>query len=259
MLENVADPVVRFCTTYGSFDIELFPGAAPNTVANFEHYVNANRYSGSFVHRLAPNFVVQMGGWDFSDAGGLVPIPQDPAIALEAHRSNVARTVAMAHSQDPNDATSQFYINLVNNPFLDSAPGWAVFGKVIQGWDVVLRIAARPSLNLQTDPAFAGPFAPAFGEVPVTAAYSAATGVHASSLIYIGTTPCPPCPADVDNGSGQGIRDGGVTIDDLLFFLQLFDAGDPRSQVEHYCTSPDPGPPSLENLLYYLIRYAEGC
>ena len=127
----------------GSFVITLSPVLAPATVANFLTYVNAGFYNGTVFHRHSPNFVLQGGGF----AGPMnpsQPVPAlkvtNPPIALEVGRglSNVRWTVAMARTDVLNSATSQFFINLVDNVFLDtSSGGYAVFGSVTAGTDFI--------------------------------------------------------------------------------------------------------------------------
>jgi len=191
-LENSQNAVVRIETNFGDVDIELFNTQAPITVANFLNYVTSGRYDNTFFHRHAidPNpFVLQGGGFGYTDGGGLTSVSTDSPINRETTgRSNLARTLAMARTNAINSATSQFFINYVDNTFLDpTAPdnGYAVFGRVIQGWDVVTTIQALRSEDLSGDPAFAGDNASAFGEVPVSAAYSEATGVRESVLVNI--------------------------------------------------------------------------
>ena len=127
----------------GSFVITLSPTLAPATTANFLAYVNSGFYNGTVFHRHSPNFVLQGGGF----AGPMnpsqpVPAPKltNPPIALEVARglSNLRWTVAMARTNVLNSATSQFFINLVDNAFLDtSAGGYAVFGNVSAGTDFI--------------------------------------------------------------------------------------------------------------------------
>lgn len=156
---SAADPVVRMTTSLGTVDIQLLPGSAPNTVTNFFHYMDrpTGGYNGTFIHRDAPNFVIQGGGYitsTFVDTGTSVSathITTDPPVMNEFHLSNVRGTVAMAESgSDPNSATSEWYINLIDNSAnLDHANGgFTVFGRVIgNGMAVVDAIAALPRLR----------------------------------------------------------------------------------------------------------------
>ncbi|TWT42128.1 Peptidyl-prolyl cis-trans isomerase A precursor [Phycisphaerae bacterium RAS1] len=136
------NPRVRIETTLGSFVVELFPGAAPVAVQNFQQYASDGFYDGTLFHRVIPGFVIQGGGF----TTGLVEKDTRPAIINEARQSapNVRGTIAMARGDDPNSATSQFFINLVDNAALDptlTSAGYAVFGIVVEGMDVVDTIA----------------------------------------------------------------------------------------------------------------------
>ena len=137
-------------TTTSSFTVKLDPNAAPISVNNFLDYANAGFYRLTIFHRVVKDFVVQAGGYT---ATGLTPVikpPTSPAITLESKNGlkNVKGSIAMARTSDPNSATSQFYINTVDNPALDyksdGEPGYAVFGSVIAGADVIDRLNAVP-------------------------------------------------------------------------------------------------------------------
>ena len=144
-----ADPQVELKTNMGSIVIELNSDKAPKSVENFLQYVKDGHYKGTIFHRVIPNFMVQGGGFtgDFAQKKTRAPI------AIEANNGlrNDVGSVAMARTSDPNSATAQFFINHKNNDFLNhSAPtpqgwGYAVFGKVVKGMDVVNKIAAIPT------------------------------------------------------------------------------------------------------------------
>ena len=145
---NVPLPQVALITGKGSMTLELDPNLAPLSTNNFLSYVNKGFYRGSLFHRVIPNFVIQAGGY----TTGMVKQPgQDAPIELESNKglSNVRGSLAMARTYLANSATSEFYINLVDNVSLDyknaASPGYAVFGKVVQGMDVVEAIAAEPT------------------------------------------------------------------------------------------------------------------
>jgi peptidyl-prolyl cis-trans isomerase B (cyclophilin B) len=131
-------------TSMGNFEIELDAAKAPLTVANFLAYVDAGHYDGTIFHRVIDGFMVQGGGYD--SAYEKKPV-KDP-IQNEAHNGlkNTLGTVAMARTGDPHSATAQFFVNVKDNAFLDhkaksgSDWGYAVFGKVVSGMDVVERI-----------------------------------------------------------------------------------------------------------------------
>jgi cyclophilin family peptidyl-prolyl cis-trans isomerase len=142
---SVPKPQVSIITNKGSFTLELDLATAPITVKNFLAYVRGGYYSNTLFHRVIPGFVAQAGGY----TTGLVRKPgQLDAIELESNKglSNARATVAMARTNVFNSATSEFYVNLVDNTFLDyknaANPGYAVFGTVVQGMDVVDAIAA---------------------------------------------------------------------------------------------------------------------
>jgi peptidyl-prolyl cis-trans isomerase A (cyclophilin A) len=135
--------VVVLVTTKGNIEIELDREHSPTTVENFLAYVKAGFYNGTVFHRVVSGFVIQGGGYT---ADGTEKAT-NAAIKLESNNglSNTAGTIAMARLNSPNTATSQFFINLVDNTDLDyassSSPGYAVFGKVVSGMNVVNEIA----------------------------------------------------------------------------------------------------------------------
>lgn len=134
-------------TSVSTVVVKLDPTQAPNTVNNFLDYVNAGFYRLTIFHRVIKDFVVQGGGYT---AGPTIKAATSPAIKLESKTAlrNVKGTVAMARTSDPDSATSQFYINTVDNPSLDyksdAEPGYAVFGSVITGMDVIDRLSEVP-------------------------------------------------------------------------------------------------------------------
>ena len=140
-------PQVRIRTTEGNFTVELNDELAPITVANFLSYVDDDFYTGTVFHRVEPDLgIIQGGGFT---ASGTKKTTNDP-IVLEADNGlrNLRGTIAMARTNDPNSATSQFYINTKDNPGFDpeyNPPGYAVFGKVISGMSVVDNIQALPA------------------------------------------------------------------------------------------------------------------
>jgi cyclophilin family peptidyl-prolyl cis-trans isomerase len=136
-----SNPVVLMSTSMGDIKIELYKKDAPKTVDNFIAYVRKKHYDGTIFHRVMGNFMIQGGGYDKD----LVEKPTMPPVVNEAKLSNGIGTIAMARTDDPNSATAQFYINVKNNKQLDRTPGdagYAVFGKVIDGMDVVDQIKA---------------------------------------------------------------------------------------------------------------------
>ncbi len=144
-----ANPQVELDTTAGVIKIELFPEAAPKSVANFLDYVNSKFYDGTQFHRVIDGFMIQGGGFtaDFTQKPTKSPIPIEAEMSSKAGNLNVAGTLAMARTSDPNSATSQFFINVNDNKSLNFAPGnpgYTVFGKVISGMDVVNKIVKAP-------------------------------------------------------------------------------------------------------------------
>ena len=137
---SAAAPKIELETSKGKIVIELYPDKAPLSVENFVKYVNEGFYDGLIFHRVVPGFVVQGGGYtpDFKPRQVRAPIKLEAQNGL----SNLRGTVAMARTSNPNSATSQFFINLVDNTQLDTlGGGYAVFGKVVQGLEVADAIA----------------------------------------------------------------------------------------------------------------------
>jgi cyclophilin family peptidyl-prolyl cis-trans isomerase len=138
---------VRVTTNMGEFVIELMPDRAPLTVANYLRYVKEGYYSGTLIHRVVANFVIQGGGHSASDLK-LKPV-HDP-VNNEAGNGlqNKRGMVGLARGESAHSGNAQFYVNLVDNPDLDPLPtrwGYAVFGRVVQGMDVVDRIGVTPT------------------------------------------------------------------------------------------------------------------
>lgn len=138
-------PLVKFTTNLGEFTIELEPERAPKTVANFMKYVNVGQYKDTTFHRVIPTFMIQGGGYtsNLSYKTTFEPVENEGANGL----SNLRGTVAMARQDDPHSATSQFFINTVDNRFLNFTStensrtwGYCVFGRVVAGMDVVDKI-----------------------------------------------------------------------------------------------------------------------
>jgi len=138
------NPVVVMKTSLGDVKIELDKAKAPVTVDNFLVYVNDKFYDGTIFHRVIPAFMIQGGGFDkdMNQKKTKAPIKNEAGNGLK----NVTGTIAMARTSDPNSATAQFFINTKDNAFLDhkndsaQGYGYAVFGKVVDGMDVVKKI-----------------------------------------------------------------------------------------------------------------------
>ena len=141
---------VRLATSMGDIVIELDAQKAPKSVANFEQYVKSGFYDGTIFHRVIDNFMIQGGGMqpDMKEKMTRSPIPLESKNGL----TNVRGTVAMARTNVPDSATSQFFINVKDNAFLDAAnspdgTGYAVFGRVVSGMDVVDKIKQVKTAN----------------------------------------------------------------------------------------------------------------
>jgi len=139
---------VRLATSAGDIVVELDAAKAPKTVANFLEYVKAGHYDGTIFHRVIENFMIQGGGMttDMKEKQTRAPIGLESRNGL----TNVRGSVAMARTTDPNSATSQFFINVKDNDFLNAAQardgnGYAVFGKVESGMEVVDKIRSGPT------------------------------------------------------------------------------------------------------------------
>ncbi len=160
----MADPTVEVTTNHGSFVIALDPAKAPVSVENFLRYVDAKHYDGTVFHRVIPTFMIQGGGFDqqLEKKPVQAPIQNEAANGLK----NTRGTVAMARTGDPHSATAQFFVNVTDNAFLDhqakDSQGWgyAVFGRVTSGMEVVDKIKGVPT-------GASGPFAKDAPQQPV--------------------------------------------------------------------------------------------
>ena len=154
------DPVIVFKTSMGEIDIQLDSTHAPISTKNFLAYVDKKFYDGTIFHRIIPGFMVQGGGFtpDLKEKETQPPIQNEASNGLH----NLRGTISMARTSDPNSATSQFFLNLVNNsdkldPGMGDPSGYAVFGKITKGLDVIDKMAQVPTTTK-------GPY----GDVPVT-------------------------------------------------------------------------------------------
>ena len=172
-------PHVNIVTSMGTIEVQLYPDKAPKTVANFLQYVREKHYDQTIFHRVISNFMIQGGGYDgnYRPRATHPPVPHEGRKALSQGLKNVTGTLAMARTSDPHSATDQFFINVVDNAFLDPTPipdgdpvakfeyqgrvyenvaraqllaapqlyGYTVFGRVTQGMDVVNRIRNVPT------------------------------------------------------------------------------------------------------------------
>lgn len=223
--------VVEFQTVLGNFEVNLYDNATPTTVANFLDYVNNGAYTNSIVHRSAPGFIVQGGGFRFDPIWPATAIPANPAITNEPEFSNLRGTIAMAKTSQPDSATNQWFFNLVDNSAnLDvQNEGFTVFGEVVgNGMDVVDAIGALQRFN----------FGSPFGELPllnnnggdpdatnlviVTAVIVTDTTVDSAGVAGLNPTPNTlinqPAPTPPTTGGGGG----GGAMGILTLFLLLF-------------------------------------
>jgi peptidyl-prolyl cis-trans isomerase B (cyclophilin B) len=148
-----ADPQVDLKTTAGTMRLELYPAKAPKTVENFLRYVKDGHFDGTIFHRVIAGFMIQGGGFDaaYRQKPTRAPIVNEAQAGVKAGLKNEVGTIAMARTADPNSATAQFFINVNDNTFLNwgdarsDGHGYAVFGKVVAGMDVVTKIAKSPT------------------------------------------------------------------------------------------------------------------
>jgi peptidyl-prolyl cis-trans isomerase A (cyclophilin A)/peptidyl-prolyl cis-trans isomerase B (cyclophilin B) len=143
-----AEPQVDLKTSAGTIRLELYPAKAPKTVENFLRYVKDGHYSGTIFHRVIDGFMIQGGGFDgsYKQKATRDPVQNEAKNGLK----NDLGTIAMARTNAPHSASAQFFINVKNNDFLNAAAaqdgwGYAVFGKVVSGMDVVTKIAKLPT------------------------------------------------------------------------------------------------------------------
>jgi peptidyl-prolyl cis-trans isomerase A (cyclophilin A) len=134
--------MIQFSTTQGDFTVELFTEEAPISSENFLNYVDSGFFDGLIFHRVIPGFMIQGGGFspDMKQKEGNEPIENE----AKNGKKNLRGTLSMARTNDINSATSQFFVNLKDNDFLDNKPGsfgYAVFGQVTSGMDVIDAIA----------------------------------------------------------------------------------------------------------------------
>lgn len=204
--ETLYEDAVCVDTNVGEFCMELLPEAAPATVENFLNYINSGRYDDTIVHRSVPNFVIQAGGYTSSPLGAA--IQKDGTVQNEFSLSNIRGTVAMARlGGQVNSATSEWFVNLVNNTQLDNVDGgFTVFARVISGMSVVDAIGNLPRTNQQNS------LGGAFGELPLTDQDT--DGIQADDLVLINrvyVTDVIVDGSDTGTGGGDGGGDGITT------------------------------------------------
>jgi len=197
-----ADPQVLLHTSQGDVTLELFPDKAPKSVANFLRYVREGFYAGTVIHRSIPGYLIQGGLYtrDLEPKRTHTPVPSEANNGL----SNLRGTVAVARGADPNSGTAQFFVNLVDNRRLDYAGnqsgltwGYAVFGKVVKGMDVVDKIAALPTRAL-------GPFAADVPNPLVVIESASVIGDQAPASAASGAAPAAASPAPAEAPAKNG-------------------------------------------------------
>jgi peptidyl-prolyl cis-trans isomerase A (cyclophilin A)/peptidyl-prolyl cis-trans isomerase B (cyclophilin B) len=190
---------VRVTTNLGSFVIELQRDRAPLTVENFLGYVRSGHYTNTLFHRVIANFVIQGGGvgTDFKAKPAQKPIPNEAGNGLK----NLRGTVGLARASGPHTGDCQFYVNVADNADLDPLPtrwGYAVFGRVVEGMEVIDRISVTPT----------GPVGPFKGDSPLQPVI-----IQKIELLTEPTTPAVPAGTapPAAPGATQGVAPGGET------------------------------------------------
>ncbi|MEX2218961.1 MAG: peptidylprolyl isomerase [Phycisphaerales bacterium] len=186
LLETPANTVVRVLTNMGAVDIELFDSVAPNTVQNIRNYINQGKTDEAFFDSAAGG-MLRFGGFKFYDGAGLSTVTPNAPVANEFNRPNTERTVGLwKPAGQPDGGRGQFYINLQNNPTLDSTNGGhTVFGRVVQGWNVVQAIAGLAKLDLDQALTGSNPNPGTFDSVPVMANYNPNVGPTEATLVRV--------------------------------------------------------------------------
>ncbi len=219
-----SDPIVTVDTNFGDFQIHLNPTAAPHTVANFLSYVESGAYTDSIFHRSVPGFVEQAGGFTststtFTSTSQFTTIPTNAPVNLEYNLPNIAGSVAMARTSDPNSATDQWFVNLVDNsttlgPGGSDQHGYTVFGQVLgNGMQVINAIAA-----LNVDNADNGG---TFSQLPLGAN---------NKLVQISSVTLDSVDGTVSNASGSGVAGRTLFVD--LKGTGAFQSGDPTATTD---------------------------
>ena len=236
---DAVDTLVRFDTSQGAFDVQLFDDAAPVTVANFLTYVNRGDFDDTFFHRLMTDFVLQGGGFglfpadtdltiiaDVADGSAICRIPTDPPIALEYQLLNAPGTIAMARTTVLDSATSQFFFNLEDNSeHLSNYGGYAVFGQILgTGVEEVVNSIdpnfVQDVADIDSDPNFVrdmSDLGPVWETLPMPG-YTMDDPVQRENLFIIHsvTVVAPPAiPSDIE-------RDGDVDVFDFMVLQENF-------------------------------------
>lgn len=211
--EVLYEDAVCVDTNVGEFCMELLPDAAPNTVTNFLNYVTSGRYDDTIIHRTDPDFVIQGGGYKTSPLGAA--IDKDDVVDNEFSLSNLRGTVAMARLGGVvNSATSEWFVNLVNNTQLDSVDGgFTVFAQIISGMDIVDTIGNLPRSNQQSN------LGSAFSKLPLTDQDD--DGIDADDLVVVNRVYITDVIISDDDDSGVDLPETTATYSTLTGLMVL--------------------------------------
>ena len=238
---SARNPHVVLETNLGNITVELYPEDAPITVDNFLGYINSGFYDYLLFHRIISGFMIQGGGYYYYD-GGFYPAPKENPIVNESYNGllNLRGTIAMARTSEPDSATTEFFINHIDNPFLDRENaeddyGYCVFGRVVNGMDVVDAIAQVPVTQYYQQAPFPVIYfeaLPAESWIGITSAYVLPCGISYCSdlasdsriafedFAVFSSQWLDVCGSDNDFCDGSDLNfSGAVDVVDLELFL----------------------------------------
>ncbi len=231
LLESATNSVVRINTNVGNIDIELYDNRASATmaIANFRQYITSGRVDESFFDSLVPGVSLGGGSFRYSTAGGLSPVANFTPIPATFTTANLQRTVALA-PVTLTTVTSKFVINLADNAQFNT--NYVVFGRVVQGWDVVQAIAGfqRKDLDAQFTPSTPG--GTTFDNVPVTSAFNPGTGATDFTLVRLNDLEVIKNPGQTAYFNQALFYPEGKRTDGVIEFLDLGNMGDAVNQVQ---------------------------
>lgn len=273
LLRNWRDPIVRFCSPLGAIDFELEYYRAPTTVVLFLQAVADEYADGSFVVSATASSTTEpasalFGGQIRYDPllNSLVSVAATvPAPGETSGLSNVAGTLSLVReSTNPGVGSSRWRMNVVDNPQADPAAGSVqgshVFGRVVQGMEVLQQVAQLRRFDIGQTPPFLSVWSNGLRGVPLVDWYDSAQPATTQDIIMFDVNTVLLCAADFDDGSGSGTPDGGVTVEDLNFFLDRFDEGDPVCDIDDGSgTGRRDWGVTVDDLVYFLSRYDLGC
>ncbi len=231
LLTDGNDTVVRINTNLGNIDIELFDNrpSAATAISNFRQYITNGRYDETFFDSLVPGVSLGGGSYRFSTTGGLTSVPGFSPIPATFTTANLARTVAFQPAT-LTTAISRFVINLQDNPAFNT--NYVVFGKVVQGWDVVTAIAGlgRQDLDAQFTPG--NPTGTTFNNVPVTPDFNGGVGATDFTLVRLNDIEVIKNPGQTAYFQYSTIYPEGKRGANIIEFLDLGNMGDATNQVQ---------------------------